>query len=219
VTKVPTDTTHMERRTLAPPAFLGSLVLLLGLALCARSVSAQANTPRFEVGSVFSIYHAPSFSTPTQFELGGRFTWNWLPHLAVEGEYDSTLRSPVAATSFEGGYFSQGLFGIKSGVRWTNWGVFAKFRPGFIRYSDAISGVTVTPTSIILARQPLRDTGFDLGGGAEFFISRHFLFRYDASDLIVHQGAHGILFNGVTETFRPFTHNNFETEVSVAFRF
>lgn len=219
MTKVPTETTHMERRTLVPPAFLGSLALLLGLALCTRSVPAQANTPRFEVGSVFSIYHAPNFSTPTQFELGGRFTWNWLPHLAVEGEYDSTVRSPVAATSFEGGYFSQGLFGIKSGVRWTNWGVFAKFRPGFIRYSDAISGATVTPTSIVVARQPLRDAAFDLGGGAEFFMSRHFLFRYDASDLIVHQGAHGILFNGVRETFLPFTHNNFETEVSVAFRF
>lgn len=219
MTRPTTRIKRKERRTLVPPAFLRFLALLVGIALLVQFASAQDKPPRFEVGALFSIYHASTFFVPTQFELGGRFTWNWLPHLALEGEYDSTLKSPVAATSFEGGYFSQGLFGIKSGVRWTNWGVFAKFRPGFVRYSDAISGTTVTPTSIILARQPLRDAAFDLGGGAEFFMSRHFLFRYDAGDVIVHQGPHGILFNGVRGTFRPFTHNNFETEVSVAFRF
>lgn len=60
---------------------------------------------------------------------------------------------------------------------------------------------------------------FDTGGGAEFFLSRRFLVRYDASDLITHEGNHPFLYNGSQITFSPITHNNFESEIAVAIRF
>jgi|GEM_PF-2926450 len=225
VTLVPTflatETTHMERRTLVPPAFLGFLALVVGLALCARSLPAQTNAPRFEVGPVFSAYHARLVATPDEFQLGGRFTWNWLPHLAFEAEYDSTLREPhpIFETQFFGGNFSQALFGIKSDIRWKNWGVFAKFRPGFVSYSKVITSLNFATPSNPLTFGRLTDAAYDAGGGAEFLLSRHWLFRYDASDLIVHQGPHSFVSNGQKFVFSPFTVNNFETEVSVAFRF
>lgn len=195
------------------------VALAISLALCGQFATCQGTPPRFEVAPVFSSYYAPNFNTTPQSQVGGRFTWDWLPHLALEGEYTSTLKSPIAATSFEGGFFSQGLFGIKSSLRWKTWGMFAKFRPGFVRYSSAITGGTTTSTGVSLTRAPLRDAAFDLGGGAEFFMSRHFLFRYDASDVVVHQGPHSILVNGQTETFRSFTKNHFEAEAAVVFRF
>ncbi len=221
MTKVSTETKQIERRTLAPPAFPKFFALLVGLALCVQLASAQEKPQRFEVAPVFSAYHARLVATPDEFQLGGRFTWNWLPHLAFEAEYDSTLREPrpIFETQFFGGNFSQALFGIKSDIRWKNWGVFAKFRPGFISYSKVITSLNFATPSNPLTFGRLTDAAYDAGGGAEFFLSRHWLFRYDASDLIVHQGPHPFVSNGKKVVFSPFTTNNFEAEVSVAFRF
>jgi hypothetical protein len=66
----------------------------------------------------------------------------------------------------------------------------------------------------------LKDAAFDLGGGAEFFMSRHWLFRYDAGSVIVHQGPSNFPENGQNFAVSAFTvKNNFETEISVALRF
>lgn len=198
---------------------LVSATVILAVALCASVARAQDKPPRFEVAPVFSTYHAPDYLVSTQYELGGRFTWNWLPHLSLEGEYDSTLKSPIDATDFEGGYFSQALFGVKSGIRRKTWGVFGTFRPGFIHYTEAIASVSSSP-SITFTRAPLRDAAYDLGGGAEFFISRHWLFRYDAGVLFVHEGKRSFEFNAQPATLASFTtKNNFESQISVAFRF
>lgn len=198
-----------------------SAVLVLAALLHAKVASAQEKFLRFEVAPLFSAYHAPAgFKSVTdQFELGGRFGWNWFPHLSLEGEYASTLRQPAIRTQDEGGYFSQALFGVKSGTRWKNWGLFAKFRPGFVSYSNVITSANFADTSKPLTFGRLTDAAYDAGGGTEFFISRHWLFRFDADDLIVHQGGRRFNFNGQEITFLPSTTNNFESEVSVAFRF
>lgn len=195
--------------------------LLLALFSWGIPAWAQRGAPRFEVAPVFAHYHQPGLRdvNTDQLEIGGRFAWNWLPHLSLEAEYASTLEVPRAASESEGGIFSQALFGIKSGVRGKSWGLFAKFRPGFVSSSQAIVAATVSATTAQLTFGRLNNAAFDLGGGAEFFLSRRWLFRYDAGDLIVHQGPHGFLFNGQKVTFAPFTVNNFESEISVAFRF
>lgn len=194
-------------------------LLLVFLVLLAHAADAQERPARFEVGPVFSVYYNPNSFTTPQSELGSRFTWNWLPHLALEGEYGSALKYPGSATEFEGGYFTHGLFGVKSSIRWRTWGVFAKFRPGFIRYSSVITGATITPTSISFTRGALRNAAFDLGGGAEFFISRHFLFRYEVGDTIVHEGPRPFFQNGQELIILAFTHNHFAAEAGLAFRF
>jgi len=209
-----------ECRSLMISAFPSVLLLLLCLPLSAAVTSAQDRPTRFEVAPVFSNYHAHKFATlrPDRFEFGVRFTWNWFPHLAIEGEYDSTLKQEDLQSSFEGGHFSQGLFGIKSGMRWKSWGAFVKFRPGFISFSDAITSANFTTGKITFGR--LTDPAFDAGGGAEFLLSRHWLFRYDASALIVHQGPVSFVnSSGQRVTFVASTFSNFESEVGVAFRF
>lgn len=195
-----------------------SFAVLSAVALYPSPVMGQDKLlPRFEVAPIFAQYHAPALSKAVtdQFELGGRFTWNWLPHLSLEAEYASTLSKPGAETQNDGGYFSQALFGVKSSMRWKKWGLFAKFRPGFVSYSMVVTSFNAGQFGFGRLNTP----AFDVGGGAEFFLSRHWLFRYDGSDLITRQGAHSISINTQRVTFLPFTDHNFEAEVAVAFRF
>lgn len=195
-------------------------VITVGFLISSGSAIAQGQPARFEAAAIYSTYDAPDYLKSTQYTYGGRFTWNLLPHLALEAEYASSLKSPIDADVLEGGFFSQALFGVKSGVRWKKWGLFGKFRPGFVRYSSVITGATTRGTSTTFTRGPLKDTAFDLGGGAEFFLSRHFLFRYDASEVIVHEGPTTLVLNGIAKPVPSFTSwNHFESEVSIAFRF
>lgn len=213
---------HKECRRPLPPAFFlfAFLVLLPSFALGAQLAQGQGRPNRFEIAPVFSIYHAHKFATirPDRFQLGGRFGWNWLPHLTLEAEYDSALRPEDLQSTFEGGYFSQGLFGVKSGLRWKSWEMFAKLRPGFVSFSDTVNFVNFATGKVTFGR--LTDPALDAGGGAEFFLSRRWLFRYDAADLILHQGPRSFVNSaGQQVTFSPSTFNNFETEIAVAFRF
>lgn len=197
------------------------MVLLLLVAASVPLAFGQNDSPRFEAGPLFSSFHAQrgSTSNPDQFELGGRFTWNCFSHLAFEGEYASTLRNPEVETQEDGGYFSQALFGLKSGIRWKRWGVFGKFRPGLVSYSDVITSDDSRSGFAVLTFGRLNYLALDAGGGAEFFLSRRFLVRYDAGDLITHEGSHPFLYNGSQITFSPVTHSNFESEIAVAIRF
>lgn len=213
------DSSNVQERRRFSALF--GIALCLGLLTLSRSTPAQEESSRFEVAPVFADFHAPFLSQAAydQLLLGGRFTWNCLPYVSLEGEYASTLQKPGAETQNGGGYFSQALFGVKSGVRWKRWGVFGKFRPGLASYSMAITSANTSRTGMSVGFGRLNNAAFDLGGGAEFFISRRWLFRYDASDLITHQGSHDFLLNEQRITFSPFTNHNFESEVSVAFRF
>lgn len=219
VTKATTEPKRDERQKLMPRAFTVFCMLAVALALCPRSARAQEKPASFEVAPVFSSYYeAPGFFAGSdQYQLGGRFTWNWLPHLSLEAEYTSTLEQAPLETQFVGGYFSQALFGVKSGVRWKRWGVFAKFRPGFISYSNVITAENSTTGEFTFGR--LTNEAFDSGGGVEFFLSRHWLFRYDASALTIHEGTLHLTDNGIQGTFSPFTLTRFHAEVGVAFRF
>lgn len=207
------------QRRVGPAARI--VMLLLVWMVLAPLAFGQNDSPRFEAGPLFSSFHATLGSTgiQEQFELGGRFTWNCFPHLALEGEYASSLRNPEDETQADGGYFSQALFGVKTGVRWKHWGIFAKFRPGLTSYSNVITSFDTRSGFAVLTFGRLNYLAFDTGGGAEFFLSRRFLVRYDASDLITHEGNHPFLYNGSQITFSPITHNNFESEIAVAIRF
>lgn len=198
-----------------------SQLMLVFLVLLTQGAGAQGKPTRFEIGPVFSVYHTPQtgFTSADWSQLGGRFTWNFLPHLSLEAEFDSSLKPSLGTTFDAGGYFSQGLLGVKTGLQWKNWGLFAKFRPGFIRYSTVITSSNIAARPSIFTFGTLTNSAFDLGGGAEFFISRHFLFRYDLGDLLVHQGARPFPENGQQFTELSFTQNHFEAEAGLAFRF
>src|SRR3954468_22187448 len=91
--------------------FIVSLFVLI-----CQKVKAQSDTPRFEVGSQFTVLHLKEFkfALPGRnlYGLGGRFSYNITDNVAVEAEgnyfhKDSDFDRRV----------TQGLFGVKVGAR------------------------------------------------------------------------------------------------------
>lgn len=189
-------------------------VLLLSL-LNAPAVPGQERPPRFDAGPVFSFLHQTNAETPNQFDLGGRFSYNLSPHIALEAEYLVSPFRPSASGISEGGRISQGFLGAKAGWRRQKWGVYGKLRPGFVAYSNTINGITL-PSS--LRTSWLMQPAFDVGGVAEFYLSRRILFRYDAGDTI-------IFYRRRTLTAHPplaiagFTRHAFQFSTGLSFRF
>ena len=149
----------------------------------------QEKPTRFEIGPVFTYLRVPDsipINAQNQAEIGGRFSWNFARHLALDAEIEaSPFRTTNLETDWQGGHLSQAFIGLKSGKRWNRFGIFGKFRPGLDSYSGAIKGITATTIFPITYGRRTNPT-FDVGGILEFYVSRRILFRYDFGDTIIH---------------------------------
>ena len=74
---------------------------------------------------------------------------------------------------------TEGLFGARVGERWQNWGVFAKVRPGFIYYEDAVQKLGDANTS------SLTRFATDFGAVAEIYPNRNSTLRFDVGTTLV----------------------------------
>ena len=178
--------------------------ILVGLMLAAlnglaRGQSApQSQKSRIEVGAVFSVLgindaNGLSDLFPrTEVGVGGRFTYNLNRHLALEAEVNLFPRDfRKFTTNFTGGRMTEGLFGLKAGIRKNRFGVFGKFRPGF-----ESSGRAEIPHFLNgdgpdrrnpFGFERIRATQFalDVGGVFELYPSPRTIIRFDAGDTIV----------------------------------
>lgn len=218
-----------------------------------NETSGGGELKKFEVGGHFTIMFQDDFDPKNpvfkQFGFresitvnrryesgfGGRFTFNINRALAVEGEINFT---PSIATLNErsrngqstnifppGGKKTQFLAGVKYGIRREKWGIFAKARPGAIRFSayPTIVGRFVVPSptggqplDVLLFEQEFPATFFnlDVGGVFEYYPSRKTVFRVDVGDTIIRYGAQK------PKNINPtFTRHNFQTSVGFGFRF
>jgi hypothetical protein len=91
--------------------------------------------------------------------------------------FDSTLNFMPAQAGTDS--MMQGLFGLKLGQRWNRWGLFAKVRPGFIYYEEALPGRGIT-TPHSLSRFV-----WDFGGVAEIYTHHNGTIRFDAGTTLV----------------------------------
>ncbi len=98
----------------------------------------------------------------------------------------------------DGGQLTQGLFGVKGGIRRNRVGFFGKVRPGFNSFSQAVT--SVTQNSIYTYR---RSTNFvlDLGGIIELYPNEHSTLRIEAGDTHIFLGTKTIPVDGVNSTF------------------
>ena len=159
---------------------------------------------------------------------GGRFTFNFNKHVALEAEGNFFPR--IFPDGFDNeSVLAQGQFGVKAGKRFDRFGIFAKARPGFIS-SPEILIQTGTQTIVVNDRPvvfPIIDVSrrnffsMDIGGVLEFYPSRGLLVRFDAGDTVVHVG------DARTVTFAPTppspplprVSHNFQFNAGIAFRF
>ena len=118
----------------------------------------------------------PGCENPCRENLSGGgfgFGYNFTRHFA----FDSALNFLPPQAGTQG--MMQGLFGMKLGQRWNRWGLFAKTRPGFIYYDEALPGRGIT-TPHSLSRFV-----WDFGGVAEIYTHHNGTIRFDAGTTLV----------------------------------
>lgn len=195
------------------------IIVVCFLVLDSREVHAQSETPRFEIGTQFTALRLKEFmilDARTMSGLGVRFTYNITNKIAVDAEGNYFGKDDF----FGGRRVTQGLFGVKAGVRRRRLGVFGKARPGFLRFKDPL--VCVIPEGCPSEPSPRFAISyafaFDVGGVVEFYPSRRISLRTDIGDTIV-RFDRGVLFiNGQPHPVH-FTSHNVQFSTGISFRF
>lgn len=155
----------------------------------------KSKATRYEVGVQFSsITFSPDFTQPG---FGGRFTYNFNDNFALEAEINYFPNdNGIIDNGRNNGRATEGLFGIKAGKRFKNFGIFAKARPGFLSFSRGFGDVVITgpppagspfPESEFRPRR-LTHPVIDVGGVLEFYPSSRIVTRFDVGLNIAHVG-------------------------------
>lgn len=193
------------------------LVLLAAIvtvcSLHTQQARAQSDEKKLEIGGQFSFLQVPTVTanstgivcftlpcptnaltrdTHTDFGFGPRVGYNVTTYLTLEAEMNFFPRD----RDLEGGRKTQAVFGVKAGKRFEKAGIFAKARPGFVRFSrgDFIgSPLAICPAIFPLpigCFQPVATTNFaiDIGGVGELYPSTNTIIRLDAGDTIIRFG-------------------------------
>jgi hypothetical protein len=202
---------------------LSSAALLVALFFI--PVLPQSNeVPKVEVGAQFTLIHLLdselTIAAPTNNQsgiyrrfyqtnagFGGRLAYNLTRQVALEGEvnYFPQTANRIAQKGVEG------LFGAKAGWRGNKVGVFGKARPGFFHYEEPIVCITTPCNNPTFTRFAL-----DLGGVLELYPSRHFITRFDLSDVLMRsQRTINISPGGYETVF----HHNPQFSAGVGYRF
>jgi hypothetical protein len=188
-------------------------------ALHAQPARAQAETPRVEIGAHFSLIRLslPPPLDSTVPGVGGRITFNFNDHVAVEGEFNFFPKDLPGRISLSGRQ-TQGLFGLKAGMRSSRAGVFGKVRPGFMRFGQApepvfcAANLSIFPPSFGCWLAGGRTAfALDFGGVAEVYPSRRTVVRFDLGDTVLN-------FRGIFAG-RSLTTHNLQFNAGVGFRF
>lgn len=155
----------------------------------------KSKATRYEVGVQFSsITFSPDFTQPG---AGARFTYNINDNFALEAETNYFPNdNGIISDSRNNGRATEGLFGVKAGKRFKNFGIFGKARPGFLSFTRGFGDVVITgppPAGSIFPESEFRPRrlthlAFDLGGVLEFYPSRRIVTRFDAGLTLIRVG-------------------------------
>jgi hypothetical protein len=227
--------------------FLAAMAIF---SLHTQQAQAQSDEKKVEIGGQFSFLQVPTLTanstgivcvtipcpttaltrdTNTDVGFGPRIGYNATSYLTLEAEMNFFPRD----RDLEGGRKVQGLFGAKVGKRFEKAGIFAKARPGFVRFSrgDFIgSPLAICPAVFPLpigCFQPVAKTNFaiDIGGVAELYPSTNTIIRLDAGDTIIRFGDRRVAANSntlsslVVVPLAAETKHNLQLSVGFGFRF
>ena len=210
-----------------PLALLTALLLLI--IACQDHALAQDKIPQFEIGmhavGVRTSYKDTTFVTLCVILIdgrsfcelghqsrwdagfGGRLGYNFNRHFSVEAELNS-LPHEDTRTLIAGGHKIEALFGIKAGMRNDRVGIFAKARPGLVRYSRFLERPFASTDP-----DGKNKAALDLGGVIEWYPTRKILTRVDVGDTIIRKSD----FNFEKGVFR--TTHNLQINAGIGFRF
>src|SRR5215475_8750791 len=139
---------------------LTAAALLLMVPAQNAQAQSQSETPKVEIGAHYTLLRLRDFDT-TDNGVGTRVTFNLADSFGIEGELNffPQKRINFANLSSPDSRRTQGLFGVKYGMRSEKAGIYGKFRPGFIRFGegDLVPGRSQT------------EFAFDFGGVFELY--------------------------------------------------
>lgn len=179
------------------------------LLLIAEAVQAQSSVSKFEVGGQLSIIDMRESIREKPPGAGGRLTYNITDQIAIDTEVNYFSTSEVDLNR------TQGLFGVRVGKRFgsPSIGLFAKARPGFMRFhGDRLPGVRVDGTTKL---------ALDLGGIVELYPSDRVIMRIDVGDAMIFYNGEVIRRLSVPggPQQRLGTSHNLQASVGIGFRF
>ena len=184
---------------------LGVAALLLMAPAPNAQAQSKSETPKVEVGVNYTLLRtngAGIIDSTSDSGVGGRITYNLANSLAIEAEFNSFPqdgRINLASLAAIDSHKTQGLFGVKYGMRSEKWGIFGKLRPGFVRFSEGSSPIG----------SPATEFALDLGGVFELYPTRPVALRFDVGDTLIRFSSLG----------SGFTSNNLQISTGLAFRF
>src|SRR5215475_11520799 len=160
---------------------LGVAALLLMAPAPNAQAQSKSETPKVEVGVNYTLLRtngAGIIDSTSDSGVGGRITYNLANSLAIEGEYNffpQDGRVNLASLAAIDSHKTQGLFGVKYGMRSEKWGIFGKLRPGFVRFGEGTPSGAGSNTNFAL----------DVGGVLEYYVARSVALRLDLGDTII----------------------------------
>ena len=140
---------------------------------------------RAEIGVATSELNRNRLIPVSDTGIGGRFTYNLTPSLALESEFGSYFTNLDQHGVQDGGRASVFLIGVKAGIRRNRYGLFFKARPGIMSYGDVL-----TSAANFGSLETTRKThaALDVGAAAEFYPSDRVVLRLDVGRLLVRYG-------------------------------
>lgn len=184
---------------LTPP--LRKTVLISALfILCQIGTIALAQefaTPRLEFGPELTQIYLPITpvgSVQYQPGYGAVMCLRTSTRIGVDTGFSITPTTPIFSSSFAGGRLTEAFFGARIrplSVRRLE--LYAKVRPGFVSFGDAILHVSLPSLQVETGR--LTEPALDLGAIALLRISRRWAVRYEMGDTMIHYGGRVVDFS------------------------
>lgn len=180
----------------------------LSLLTPAQNANAQSETPKIELGAHYTVLRLRDFDT-TDSGVGGRITYNITNSIGIEGEYNFFPEKRVLFTNpfYLNSRRTQGLFGVKAGMRSEKAGVFGKLRPGFVHFGEGTFDPTILTILPVPPAASSTEFALDAGGVLELYPSRAVALRFDVGDTMIRFGGLG------------YTSHNLQFTAGVGFRF
>jgi outer membrane protein with beta-barrel domain len=195
--------------------FFALLVTLFVASAAARAQTSgepDVDAHRAEVGAFYTGVNLDGFGE-TVNGLGGRFSYNFNKHFALDTEFSFFPETHLGNSQF--GQKAQAFAGVKAGARSNRVGLFAKLRPGVMFIGEVTSGFNCSGQT---CRPSHNNLALDAGGVLELYPSSRTIVRLDAGDTIVRirNATRGVL---GSPTAASDTTHNFQFSVGFGYRF
>lgn len=167
---------------------------------------AQSDLRKTEIGFLLTTIDLNKSVGEKPLGVGGRFTYNANDYIAFDSEISYFPQNPS-------GDFGETavLAGVRAGIRTDKIGVFAKARPGLIRFGG---------DSFKVYNGAARNNfAVDVGGVLEFYPNKRVIIRVDAGDTIIPFRNDGVRTGASIIPGTPGTTHNFQGSFGIGFRF